>query len=81
MKTGENSLKGTPSIMRFTQTRFQVRYIDVSLPTGCKPCSGAGGGFGSQRSSWGSTCEENEICEIFSHIGTNKNMTKQLKNI
>ena len=34
MKTGENSLKGTPSIMRFTQTRSQVRYIYVSLPHG-----------------------------------------------
>ena len=36
-------------------------------------------GFGSQRSSWGSTCVENEISEIFSHIDTTKNMTKQLK--
>ena len=44
MKTGENSLKGTPSIMRFTRTHSQVRYIYVSLPTGCKPCSEAGGG-------------------------------------
>jgi hypothetical protein len=55
-----------------------VRYIYVSLPTGCKPCSEAGGGFGSQRSSWGSTCEENEISEIFSHIGDQK-YDEQLK--